>query len=112
MEVTIDKVGRVVIPKPVRDALGLAGMKFHLETTEREAGEQEIVLRPEQRKESFISRRMNCSPATGVPSERMPPGDPTRLVVLWAPRQSYDYASLPGYSDGRVPNVSLKTREK
>lgn len=46
MEVTLDKFGRIVIPKPVRDALGLeTGTKLHLDT---QAGDEggEISLRP------------------------------------------------------------------
>ncbi len=57
MEVTLDKFGRIVIPKPVRDALGLeAGMKLHLETTESESGDQEIALRPEREQPLFVKK--------------------------------------------------------
>ncbi len=57
MDVSIDKFGRIVIPKPVRDALGLeAGAKLHLETTEGENGEREIALRPEREKPLLVRK--------------------------------------------------------
>lgn len=55
MEVTVDKFGRIVIPKSVRDLLGLkAGTELHLEVTEHEAGERTIALRPTQEKPLLI----------------------------------------------------------
>lgn len=57
MDVTIDKFGRIVIPKPVRDALGLsAGTKLRLETMESENGDQEIALRPEREQPPFVRK--------------------------------------------------------
>ncbi len=50
MTVTIDKVGRVVVPKPVRDRLGLqAGLE--LELTEVRDG---LLLKPNAREPSLI----------------------------------------------------------
>ena len=47
MEVAIDKFGRIVIPKAVRDLLGLqAGSELALEVMDREGGQKEIALRP------------------------------------------------------------------
>lgn len=65
MEVTLDKYGRIVIPKPVRDALGLeAGATLHLETPESASGEREIALRPE-RKAPVLQRRNGVLVHTG-----------------------------------------------
>ncbi len=70
MEVTLDKFGRIVIPKPVRDALGLeAGAKLHLETTERRTGTPEIALRPE-RKRAPRSEARKCSWGGSTPGVR------------------------------------------
>ena len=50
MTVTIDKAGRLVVPKPVRDRLGLqAGVE--LELTEVQDG---LLLRPNAREPSLI----------------------------------------------------------
>jgi len=55
MDVTIDKFGRIVIPKVVRDALGLkAGSELQVEITEEETGERTIALRPGQEKALLI----------------------------------------------------------
>ena len=55
MEVHVDKFGRIVIPKPVRDALGLeAGAGLHLEVVEAATGEREIALRPAQEKPLLV----------------------------------------------------------
>ena len=55
MDVTIDKFGRIVIPKVVRDALGLkAGSELQVEITEEETGERTIVLQPSQEKALLI----------------------------------------------------------
>lgn len=46
MDVTIDKFGRIVIPKSVRDWLGLeAGTELKLEVIEEGSGERAIALR-------------------------------------------------------------------
>lgn len=46
MEVTIDKYGRIVIPKPVRERLGLeSGAALEL-TVERAEGGDALTLRP------------------------------------------------------------------
>ena len=46
MEVSINKYGRIVIPKSMRDAFGLdAGTMLHLETNEGDSGKREIALR-------------------------------------------------------------------
>lgn len=50
MEVTLDEYGRIVIPKPVRDRLGLgAGTSLELTVTQSEGGGEEISLRPSGR---------------------------------------------------------------
>ena len=55
MDVTIDKFGRIVIPKVVRDSLGLkAGSELQVEITEEETGERTIALRPGQEKALLI----------------------------------------------------------
>lgn len=47
MDVTLDKFGRILIPKAVRDGLGLKpGTALHLEITEQEGGERMLALRP------------------------------------------------------------------
>ena len=52
MTLKIDKAGRVILPKPVRDRLGLrAGAD--VEMVETRDG---IVLRPAERKPSLVSR--------------------------------------------------------
>jgi len=54
MDVTIDEYGRIVIPKPVREALGLeAGATLHLETIEGDSGTRKIALRPEQEESPY-----------------------------------------------------------
>jgi len=55
MDVTVDKFGRIVIPKPVRDWLGLkAGTELHLEVTEQATGERAIALRPAEEKPLLV----------------------------------------------------------
>ncbi len=52
MTVKIDKAGRVVLPKPVRDRLGLrAGSDLEIEENA-----QGIVLRPVERQPSLIKK--------------------------------------------------------
>lgn len=69
MEVTLDKFGRIVIPKPVRDALGLdAGSKLHLETRARDEG-REISLRPEKY-EPLLKKKGNVVVFTGELNDR------------------------------------------
>lgn len=47
MEVTLDKFGRVLIPKAIREQLGLeAGTELALEIHDTEGGASEIALRP------------------------------------------------------------------
>ena len=47
METKIDKFGRIVIPKPARDALALeAGDQLELAICEQESGDRTISLRP------------------------------------------------------------------
>jgi AbrB family looped-hinge helix DNA binding protein len=47
MEVTLDKYGRIVIPKPVRERLGLeAGSSLELGVEPVEGGGEAIALRP------------------------------------------------------------------
>lgn len=76
MEVTIDKYGRIVIPKPVRDALGLnAGTTLHLEMTDDAEG-REISLRPEH-EEPVLQRKGGVLVHTGTADE---PIDPVAAV--------------------------------
>lgn len=48
MEVTVDDYGRIVIPKPIRDRLGLeSGSSLELDVvSEEEVGGEAITLRP------------------------------------------------------------------
>ncbi len=47
MEVTLDKFGRILIPKRIRDRLGLKpGVELHLEVTEGGEEGRSISLRP------------------------------------------------------------------
>jgi AbrB family looped-hinge helix DNA binding protein len=80
MDVQIDKFGRIVIPKPVRDTLGLeAGTTLHLETTERESGEREIALRPEREEALFVRKGQVCV-YMGKPAEGTEPLDAVASV--------------------------------
>jgi AbrB family looped-hinge helix DNA binding protein len=52
MTLKIDKAGRVILPKPVRDRLGLqAGSDLEIEETA-----EGIVLRPAERRPSMIKK--------------------------------------------------------
>ena len=47
MEVTVDDYGRIVIPKPIRDRLGLeSGSSLELDVASEEEGVEAIMLRP------------------------------------------------------------------
>ena len=47
MEVTVDDYGRIVIPKPIRDRLGLeSGSSLELDVASEEGGGEAITLRP------------------------------------------------------------------
>lgn len=55
MDVTIDKFGRIVIPKAIRDWLGLeAGTELQLEVVEQASGERAIALRAAQDKPLLV----------------------------------------------------------
>lgn len=57
MKVTVDASGRIVIPKSVRDALGLeAGSTLHLEATSRGDGGPAISLKPEREGSAFVRK--------------------------------------------------------
>lgn len=57
MEVSVDKFGRIVIPKAVRDEVGLeAGTKLHVETRDTGRGVREIALRPEREQPLFVRK--------------------------------------------------------
>jgi AbrB family looped-hinge helix DNA binding protein len=50
MEINLDEYGRIVIPKPVRDRLGLdAGTSLKLAVKQSEEGGEEVLLRPSGR---------------------------------------------------------------
>lgn len=96
MDVTLDKFGRIVIPKPVRDALGLeAGTKLHLETTERETGEQEIALRPERGHDVFIRKgRGNVRVYAGKLEEGADPLDVASIIRKQYEQRARRHAGL------------------
>ena len=55
MDVSIDKFGRILIPKPIRDWLGLeAGTELQLEVVEDGMGERAIALRASQEKPLLV----------------------------------------------------------
>lgn len=55
MEVKLDKFGRIVIPKEIREWLGLeAGMELHLDVTEDENGERVVALRPVHERQMLL----------------------------------------------------------
>ena len=65
MTLKIDKAGRVILPKPVRDRLGLrAGSDLEIEETA-----DGIVLRPAERRPSLIKKQ-----GLWVHTGKVPPG--------------------------------------
>ena len=58
MDVIIDKFGRIVIPKVIRDSLGLkAGSELQVQVTEEETGERTIALRPGQDRVALVEEK-------------------------------------------------------
>jgi AbrB family looped-hinge helix DNA binding protein len=66
MKTTIDAAGRIVIPKPIRDRLGLTGGK-EVEVTERD-GRVEIEVAPTP---MHLERR--GAGVVAVPDRKLPP---------------------------------------
>jgi AbrB family looped-hinge helix DNA binding protein len=62
-QITIDRAGRVVLPKPLRDELGLAPG----DTLELEASGEKITLRPIRAGESFTKEKGVWVFRTGQP---------------------------------------------
>lgn len=74
MEVTIDEYGRIVIPKPIRDQLGLeAGTELSLDIEEAKKGRGEcLTLRPVGRT-SPLRREGLVLVHTGTTDEELDP---------------------------------------
>jgi AbrB family looped-hinge helix DNA binding protein len=74
-EVTVDRKGRVLIPKAVRDKVGLqAGGKARLKIDK-----ENIVIMPPLSAEGFIKEMEGCI------KEGIPAMDPLKLKKIWEP---------------------------
>ncbi len=77
MEVTIDNYGRIVIPKPLRDRLGLeAGSALEI-TIEPADGGETLTLRPSGQKPALV-RKDGVLVHTGSADEPLDPVDSVR----------------------------------
>lgn len=77
MEVTLDKYGRIVIPKPVRERLGLGpGSSLELSVEPTEGGGEAVALRP-ARQEPVLQRKGHVLVHTGTADR---PVDPVEAV--------------------------------
>lgn len=77
MEVILDKYGRIVIPKPVRERLGLkAGSSLELDVEPIEGGGEAIALRPAGQ-EPALRRKGHVLVHTGKADH---PLDPVKAV--------------------------------
>ena len=78
MEITIDDYGRVVIPKPIRERLGLeAGTELDLQVEQSEDGGESIRLRP-TRQAPALEKEGRVLVHTGTLPETLDPVDSVR----------------------------------
>ena len=76
MEVVVDDKGRVLIPKEIRDKVGLqAGGRARLKVEE-----ENIVIMPPVSPEEFIKEMEGCI------KEGTPTADPLSLKKMWEPK--------------------------
>lgn len=78
MEVTLDKYGRIVIPKAVREHFGLkAGSSLELDVEPADGGAETIALRPVD-PESVLQRKGRVLVHTGTADRPLDPVEAVR----------------------------------